>query len=127
MMFSEFVEGTGCKDNEFNRKLFEKFEEIYMMNDSFTKAQIYEAAKPFCDNSKSPEEIEAEEKVKAEIAQYEEWIESDLLLIDRYKALIEVSWDKQEIKSYKESAKFYKNEVKGYRAQVATLKKFFNV
>lgn len=127
MMFSEFVEGTGCKDNEFNRELFKKFEEIYMMNDSFTKAQIYEAAKPFCNNEKSPEEIEAEEKVKEEIAEYEAWISENELRIERYRCYVECSTDKEEIKTYREEVKRCKAENKHFRGQIVSLKHFFNV
>lgn len=127
MMFNEFAEGTGCKDNEFNRELFKKFEEIYMMNDSFTKAQIYEAAKPFCNNEKSPEEIEAEEKAKKEIAEYESWIEHNELIIERTKTYVEISIDKNEIKEYRQMIKRYKEEIKQWKSQIITLKHFFNV
>lgn len=62
MMYSEFVEATNCKQNENNYKVFEALEQIYMSRDDITKEQIYAAAAGLLDNSKSPAEIEAENK-----------------------------------------------------------------
>ena len=86
MMYSEFVNGTKCKDNEHNRKVFENLEVMYM-NTEMTKEEIYEYGKKLVDNSKTPAEIEFENELnarvnelKAEIKrhsedakQYEQW------------------------------------------------------
>lgn len=64
MMYSEFVNGTKCKDNEHNRQVFKNLEVMYM-NTEMTKEEIYEYGKKLVDNSKTPEEIEFENEVNA--------------------------------------------------------------
>ena len=44
MLFSEFVEGTGCKDNEKNYEVYKNLEIMYM-NSNMSKAEIYEYGK----------------------------------------------------------------------------------
>lgn len=75
MMYSEFVTGTGCKENEHNYNVFKELEIIYM-NTNCSKEHIYEMGKKLVDNSKSPERIELEEKIKAEIAEIKDEIEA---------------------------------------------------
>lgn len=125
MMYNEFVEGTKCKDNEFNYKLFQKFEEIYMMNDSFTKEQIYEAAKPFCDNSKSEAEIEAEEKIEAEKAEIRKTIEIAEADLERIKIYVEIETTKEGLKIWRERAKDIKNRIKEEKARLKELERWF--
>ena len=66
MLYSEFVENTGCKENEHNYKIYKDLEVMYM-NSDISKAEIYEYGKKLVDNSKSPEQIKLEEELNAEI------------------------------------------------------------
>ena len=66
MMYSEFVKGTGCKENENNYKVFQALEAVYMDRDDISKEMIYQAAAPLLDNSKSPAEIQAEKEKEKE-------------------------------------------------------------
>ena len=102
MMFSEFVNGTKCRDNEHNRKVFENLEVMYM-NTEMTKEEIYEYGKKLVDNSKTPAEIEFENEIKlreaglkAEIREYEE------------DARQYAAWAKEE--GNKDNALFWKNQ-----------------
>ena len=52
MLYGEFIEGTGCKDNEHNYKVYCDLE-IMCMNSDMSKAEIYEYGKKLVDNSKS--------------------------------------------------------------------------
>ena len=50
MLYSEFIEGTGCQDNRHNFKVFQDLEVMYM-NSNLTKEQIYEYGKKLVDNT----------------------------------------------------------------------------
>lgn len=49
MLYSEFVEGTGCKENMHNFKVYRDLEVMYI-NSNLTKEQIYEYGKKLVDN-----------------------------------------------------------------------------
>lgn len=51
MMYSEFIEGTGCRQNEHNYKVFQNLEAMYI-NTDMSKEEIYEYGKKLVDNSK---------------------------------------------------------------------------
>ena len=55
MMYSEFVKGTGCKENNYNYNIFIKLEDLYMSSD-ITKEDVYEFGKKLVDNSETEEE-----------------------------------------------------------------------
>lgn len=95
MLYSEFIEGTGCKDNETNYRVYKDLEVMYM-NSDMSKAEIYEYGKKLVDNSKSAAEIEAEEKLNEEIKER-----------------------KEAIKERKESNVRYDREINSYRDWMA--------
>ena len=74
-MYNEFVNGTGCKENDHNYGVYKNLEILYM-NSDMSKEEIYEYGKKLVDNSKSQAEIEAENDIKAEIATLKEELES---------------------------------------------------
>ena len=87
-MYSEFVAGTGCKENDHNYKVFKNLEVMYM-NSDMSKAEIYEYGKKLVDNSKSEEEIRLENEIKNEIAQIKsdvEWLKSQKVRYEEYIA-----------------------------------------
>lgn len=109
MLYSEFVEGTGCKDNEHNYEVYKNLEIMYM-NSNLSKADIYEYGKKLVDNSRSVEEIEFERGIKEKIKAYKEDIES-------YKRQIEF----YEYIDNKEMVDFYKKEIKYNRRKIKEL------
>lgn len=111
MLYNEFIEGTGCKDNEHNYQIYKRLELMYMADDSITKAEIYEYGKKLVDNSKSQKLIEFEEGIKRQIANYRQLIEQDKRMLDYYKAVDD-----------KVMAAYNRNEIKGYRARIRELK-----
>lgn len=128
MMYSEFVAGTGCKDNEHNYQVFRNLEIMYM-NSDMSKAEIYEYGKKLVDNSKSEVEIEVERKVnaeieehKAEIAKYKGWIEQNEELLNYWKERM----DKEMIAFYRNPIKHWKAEIRYHRSQIAALKWILN-
>ncbi len=50
MMYSEFIEGTGCRENDHNYKVFKDLEIMYM-NSDLSKQEIYEYGKKLVDNT----------------------------------------------------------------------------
>lgn len=49
MLYSEFIEGTGCKANMHNFKVYQDLEVMYN-NTTLTKEQVYEYGKKLVDN-----------------------------------------------------------------------------
>ena len=124
MLYNEFIEGTGCKDNAHNYQVYKELEIIYMNTDC-SKAHIYDMGKKLVDNSKSPEQIEFENKINAEIqkhkdriAEVKEWLEADqesLKYWTRYD-------DKEMIKHCKNAIRYWKQEIKENRTRINELK-----
>jgi len=124
MLYNEFIEGTGCKDNDHNYKVYKDLEIMYM-NSDMSKAEIYEYGKKLVDNSKSEAELKVEAEVKAEIeahkaeiAQYKEWIKQNEELLSYWKAQM----DKEMVAFYRNPIKHWKEEIRYHRNQIAALK-----
>lgn len=103
MMYNEFLNGTNCKDNEYNYKVFENLEVMYM-NTNMSKEEIYEYGKKLVDNSKSQAEIELENKWKKQIENYKELIEMEKRDLEYRKIMgdnLMVAFCKKQIKEYK--------------------------
>lgn len=124
MLWSEFIEGTGCKDTEKNYAVYKELELIYTNTDC-TKEHIYEMGKKLVDNSKTEKELEFERRIKEEIQFYKNEVE---------RMTREIAWAKQMLAECKEQgndtlAWFKKNDVKYYterkkeaRRKIAELK-----
>lgn len=130
MLWNEFIEGTKCKDTEYNYSVYKNLEELYMNNDKLTKEDIYKVGKQLVDNSSTKKEIEFQNHISNEIA----IMESDIAFyerdIDRYEWYIhgietidytaenkknwindykyQIKWRKEEIKKMKQKIKIYK-------------------
>ena len=122
MMYSEFAQNTGCKDNEYNHKLFKRLEIIYMEDDSITKEEIYDMGKKLMDNSKSEEQIRLENEITCEIECYKEDITRHKTEINQYKALIAEETDKWFIRTWKDSIKWRRAEIKRLQLKINNLK-----
>ena len=122
MLYSEFAENTGCRDNEHNHEVFRNLEVMYM-NTDMTKAEIYEYGKKLVDNSKTERELEIEAQVNKEIAEYKEWIAWLKAENERYtEDLNNVSNTIEEEKSYKASIKANNKRIKQFRNKIKALK-----
>lgn len=122
MLYNEFIEGTGCRDNEHNYKVYKDLEVMYM-NSNMSKAAIYEYGKKLVDNSKSEKELEVERQVKAEISEYKEFIEWRKKDIERYQMYLNECINTiEEEKHYKAVIKRYRENIRHYRGLIAALK-----
>lgn len=124
MLWSEFIEGTGCKDTENNYNVYKELELIYMNTDC-TKAHIYEMGKKLVDNSKTEKELEFERRIKEEIQFHKNEIErcdreiacaKELLAICKAEGNETLAWFK------KNDVKYYTEEKKQARRRIAELK-----
>lgn len=121
MMYSEFAEATGCKDNEANHRLFRNLEIMYMEGD-MSKAEIYAIGRAFMDNSKSEQQLQLEKEINDEIARYKMEIKELERDIEwRKEALMEEM--KPEYKAlWKSEIKWRRNQIKQNRNQIKALK-----
>lgn len=110
MLFSEFQQGTGCKDNEYNYKVYKDLEVMYM-NSDMSKAEIYEYGKKLVDNSKTEQELELEARIKREIANYKELIQQERRMKAEY-----------EMMEQRVLVAVCRNNMKRYRRRIAELK-----
>lgn len=109
MLYSEFIEGTGCKENDYNYQIYKRLELMYMADDSISKQEIYEYGKKLVDNSKSEAEIAFENEINSEIARLKEDIAYYKQQVEFYS---EVSWGKSNIKYAKDEIKKLRRRIK---------------
>ena len=118
MMYSEFVENTGCTANEFNHRLFLRLEIIYMNDDTITKEEIYEMGKKLMNNEKPPHIIALENELKAEIEERKERIKVLRNDIKSWQMMIKAEQEnpiwhsKQFIQSWKSNIKHLREQIK---------------
>ena len=124
MLYNEFIEGTGCKDNEHNYNVYKNLEIMYM-NSDMSKAEIYEYGKKLVDNSKSEKQIRFEKEINEEIESLKEKIEWNKTEIE-YRTYMISLWkengDKEMEKGDRNYIKYLKNENKQHRNRIAALK-----
>ena len=119
MMYSEFAEATKCRDNEFNHKVFERLELIYMNDDSMSKEEVYEWGKKLVDNSKTESELELERQLRKEIAELKDSIEYEKKTIEMYKGFLnDVFNTPEETKEYKRQIKLRREWIAEYKNRI---------
>jgi hypothetical protein len=121
MLYTEFLEGTGCKNSPYNYGVYKAIDALYMQNDKMTKTDAYEAGKRLVDNSKTAEEVKQEEEVKALIASYNGLIEQAKQEHSRYSSYISLEDNPEYLKMWKARAKQARREVTEYRNKVHSL------
>ncbi len=122
MLYSEFITGTGCKDNEHNYQVYRNLEIMYM-NSEMTKAQIYEYGKKLVDNSKSEKQIQIENEIKSEIEALKSEIDYHRREYDRYSEYANTEpRNSMYCKIYRDDAKRHKDEIRKLKNKIAMLK-----
>lgn len=124
MLYSEFIEGTGCKDTEKNYKVYKDLEIMYM-NSNMSKSEIYEYGKKLVDNSKTEKELQIEAEIKETIAGYKEQIEGNKYWINYYTEMVKIHkefGDKEMEKRDRRIAKKYKDENRRLKDMIRFLK-----
>lgn len=122
MLYSEFISGTNCRDNEHNYKVYKDLEILYM-NSDLSKADIYAYGKKLVNNEKSESEIAAENQINAEISEYKTLIQRRKSDIDRLTLYLnECDLTLSETVMYKADIKQYKENIRHYKNMINTLK-----
>lgn len=117
MLYSEFIEGTGCKENYHNYKVYKDLEIMYM-NSDLTKQDIYEYGKKLVDNSKSEEEIRFENELNQELKELKEEYKAAREEVNRYRTYYKENPDrfwKDQIKWYTDLARSIKVKISGIK------------
>ena len=117
MLYSEFIEGTGCRDNDHNYQLYKRLEIIYMNDDTVSKQDIYEMGKKLANNQDTPEQKTFKEQLRKEIAQRKETIRAYKEDIKFQRYMIPGS-DKQEQKERRRQIKCYQELIRDERKQI---------
>lgn len=118
MLFSEFVEGTGCRETGHNYQVYKELEIIYMNTDC-SKEHIYEMGKRLVDNSKTEAEVELENQIKEELADLKRQLNEFRELTKQYTEFhkedkTDTYWKKQA-DWYKQLAKQTRNKIQALR------------
>ena len=121
MLFSEFREGTGCKDNQHNHEVYKNLEIMYM-NSDMTKEEIYEYGKKLVDNSKTVEELELEAQVNAEIANYKRQIEDIKFELERFTDYMNTETDVVWKVQWRDRVRQLKKDLQKCRTEIRLLK-----
>ena len=118
MLYSEFIENTGCVANEFNRRLFLRLEILYMNDDTITKEEIYDMGRKLMNNEKPQYIIELENSLKEELKERKERIQNMRTEIKSWQSMIKKEqenplWEsKQLIHSWRCNIKWLREQIK---------------
>lgn len=118
MLYSEFVEHTGCVANAFNHRLFLRLELIYMNDDTITKEEIYDMGRKLMNNEKPQYIIELENDLKEELKERKERIQNMRTEIKSWQSMIKREqenplWEsKQLIHSWRGNIKWLREQIK---------------
>lgn len=131
MLYEEFLKGTGCKNTDYNYKVYKNLEELYINNESLTKTDVYEVGKKLIDNSLTEEEkktlADIEEKINNLDGQIKEWKCNIIFLnelIERHTQYLEIETEEEKkeerknLKYWKDQKRMYKNWIKEDKADI---------
>lgn len=110
MLYSEFIEGTGCKDTEQNYNIYKGLELIYM-NSELSKSDIYRMGKKLVNNDLTPEQKAFNESIQSRINELNIQLESDVKMLDYYKNIVDANM-----------IKYYKNQIISAKRKIQELK-----
>ena len=122
MLYDEFIEGTGCRDTEYNYKVYKDLEVMYMNSDTLTKADIYEYGKKLVDNSLTEKQIAWNKEIDEQIERLQAQVEYYKGEVVYYKNCIELWKGYAEEKEYRKQLRRVKNELTFWRNQIRTIK-----
>ena len=124
MLYSEFVENTGCKETDYNYNIYKRLEVLYMNDETITKQEIYEYGKKLVDNSLTEKQKEWNADIDRQIAELNEKIEYYKSEVQYNKNSIEYwkDFDADMAKGFKRSLKWNRQQLVYFRNLVRNLK-----
>lgn len=109
MLYSEFINGTNCKDTEQNYNIYKGLELIYM-NSDISKDEIYKIGKRLVNNDLTPEQKAHNAEIQKQIEELKQEIVNMRFWLDHTPY------------SDKGSIKYYEREIKSNKQRIRTLK-----
>ena len=128
MLYSEFVENTGCKDNEKNYQVYKHLEILYMNCDDISKEEIYEYGRKLVDNSLTPEQVAENAELDKEINKIKiklGYAEADLARYNsnlRYYTAMGWGDEDESIKFWKKEIRLARKDIRQYKELIKDLK-----
>lgn len=124
MLYDEFIQGTGCKDNADNYKVYRDLEILYM-NSDLTKQQIYEYGKKLVNNGLTEKQKAWNAEIDGQIADLKRRADDLVKDIERYKENCKYYEDNcwyEIAETWKRDIKWARAELKTYRNKIKELK-----
>ena len=124
MSYDEFLQGTGCRDNADNFKVYKDLEILYM-NSELTKQEIYEYGKKLVNNGLTVKQIEWNAEIDRQIADLRTQADTLTADIARYKENYDyyiANYWKDIAESWKRDIKWAKADLRRVRAKIRDLK-----
>lgn len=119
MLYEEFREGTGCRDNQYNYKVYKDLEIIYM-NSDITKNEIYEYGKKLVNNDLTDRQKEWNREMMEKIDELREELEEAQAVLERNERDL-VYW-KNAGEEYKDMVGYRKSDIKYYKREIIRIK-----
>ena len=88
MLYSEFIEGTGCQDNHHNFKVFQDLEVLYM-NSDISKEHIYEYGKKLVRNDIREVHVHPMEWLVVADAPYRSYVAASFMIKEAAERYVE--------------------------------------
>ena len=109
MLYSEFINGTGCRDTEQNYNIYKGLELVYMSTE-ISKNDIYKLGKRLVNN-------ELKESQKVHNAQIANEMQQLMQEISNMQSWLDITpWGETE------SIKYYEREIKSHKQKIKQLK-----
>lgn len=124
MLYDEFIQGTGCKDNADNFKVYKDLEILYM-NSDLTKEAIYEYGKKLVNNGLTEKQKAWNADIDGQIADLKRRVDDLVKDIERYKENYKYYEDNcwyDIAETWKRDIKWARAELKTYRNKIKDLK-----
>ena len=119
MLYDEFVQGTGCRETDYNYTIYKQVEALYM-NSDMTKEEAYAIGKMRVNNGLTEEEETKIEQINKDIAYYEGEIKyyNEYMYVGTWEAVKELhTTHTDRIKAFKDLIKQYKVEIEDIRSR----------
>ena len=121
MLYSEFVAGTGCRENEHNYKVYKNLEIMYM-NSDMSKDEIYEYGKKLVNNTESEEVQNLRAELKAELDSLKKENMRRKETVDHYKWVLTLHLEDTSRRNVKRDMKWEKQQIKENRIRMKEIR-----
>lgn len=112
-MYSEFLDGTGCRQTDYNYQVYKRIEAAYMSDDTMTKADAYDWGRKLVDNSLTEEELGIIDDLEARNETLSQFISDELCTIEYHKR--ELANSKEYLRQLKAERKQNIDRIRGLR------------